>query len=202
MLGECTVSTHERAQQKSGFGSPSLGVKYAAGSVHKQQRMQTTQPARARLALRDWRTSHADAMHTNGLAHSAQPEYAHASPARCAPFGCRRRHAITGQALYHLVWDMMAASHCLPGYGNPTSGAGSALPHLHRDCARPPTFASGLGSALPHLRRDWAHHRHICTGTGLSAATSSPGADWARYTKWSRARLAQCLVGRRAAALH
>jgi hypothetical protein len=32
-----------------------------------------------------------------------------------------------------------------------------------------------LGSPLPHLRRDWAHRCHICTGTGLTAATSALG---------------------------
>jgi hypothetical protein len=46
-------------------------------------------------------------------------------------------------------------------------GAGApccALPHL----------APGLGSPLPHLHRDWAHPCHICTGTGLTPATSAP----------------------------
>jgi hypothetical protein len=28
---------------------------------------------------------------------------------------------------------------------------------------------------VPHLLRDWAHLHHICTGTGLSPATSSSG---------------------------
>jgi hypothetical protein len=27
----------------------------------------------------------------------------------------------------------------------------------------------------PHLHGDWAHRRHICTGTGPTAATSAPG---------------------------
>ena len=42
---------------------------------------------------------------------------------------------------------------------------------------------------VPHLHRDWAHRCHICTGTGLTPATSAPGLgsplphlhrDWAR----------------------
>ena len=32
-----------------------------------------------------------------------------------------------------------------------------------------------LGSTQPHLRRDWARPCHICTGTGLTPATSAPG---------------------------
>ncbi len=45
------------------------------------------------------------------------------------------------------------------------------------------------GSPLPHLHRDWARPCHICTGTGLTPATSAPGLgsplphlhrDWAR----------------------
>ena len=49
----------------------------------------------------------------------------------------------------------------------PTSapGLGFPLPHLHRD----------WGSQLQRLRRDWASLCHICTGTGLSSATSAPG---------------------------
>jgi hypothetical protein len=35
----------------------------------------------------------------------------------------------------------------------------------------------GLGSPLPHLRRDWAHPCQICSGTGLTPATSAPGLD-------------------------
>jgi hypothetical protein len=38
-----------------------------------------------------------------------------------------------------------------------------------------PHSAPGLGSPLPHLHRDFAHRCHICTGTGLTAATSAPG---------------------------
>jgi hypothetical protein len=38
-------------------------------------------------------------------------------------------------------------------------------PHLHRD----------RGSPLPHLHRDRTHPCHICTGTGLTPATSAPG---------------------------
>ena len=67
-----------------------------------------------------------------------------------------------------------------------TSAVRSALPHLHRDWARPchictgtglapATSAPGLGSPLPHLHRDWAHRCHICTRTGLAPATSAPG---------------------------
>jgi hypothetical protein len=70
-------------------------------------------------------------------------------------------------------------------------------PDLHRDWARPPPHhgilarpghicagtwlapghcgsAFGLG-LTPHLHRDWAHAYHICTGTGLTPATSAPG---------------------------
>ena len=43
-------------------------------------------------------------------------------------------------------------------------GLGSPLPHVR-----------GLGSPLPHLHRDWAHPCHICTGAGLTPATSAPG---------------------------
>jgi hypothetical protein len=35
--------------------------------------------------------------------------------------------------------------------------------------------APGLGSSPPHRHRDWARRCHICTGTGLAAATSAPG---------------------------
>jgi hypothetical protein len=28
--------------------------------------------------------------------------------------------------------------------------------------------------SVPHLHRDWAHTSHICTGTGLTRATSAP----------------------------
>jgi hypothetical protein len=35
----------------------------------------------------------------------------------------------------------------------------------------PPTW----GSPQPHLHRDWAHPCHICTGTGLTPATSTTG---------------------------
>ncbi len=38
-----------------------------------------------------------------------------------------------------------------------------------------PTSAPGLVAPLPHLRRDWAHPGRICTGTGLTLATSAPG---------------------------
>ena len=31
------------------------------------------------------------------------------------------------------------------------------------------------GSTRPHLHRDWAHPGHICTGIGLTPATSAPG---------------------------
>ena len=34
-------------------------------------------------------------------------------------------------------------------------------------------------AAQPHLHRDWAHRCHICTGTGLTAATSAPGLGFA-----------------------
>ncbi len=30
-------------------------------------------------------------------------------------------------------------------------------------------------ASRPHLHRDWAHPAHICTGTGLTPATSAPG---------------------------
>jgi hypothetical protein len=59
-------------------------------------------------------------------------------------------------------------------------GLRSPLPHLlHRAWVLP----------LPHLHQDWARRCHICTGTGLVAATSAPGPgsplphrhrDWAR----------------------
>ena len=32
-----------------------------------------------------------------------------------------------------------------------------------------------LSPSVPYPRRDWAHPGHICTGTGLAAATSAPG---------------------------
>jgi hypothetical protein len=35
-----------------------------------------------------------------------------------------------------------------------------------------------VGSPPPHLHRDRAHCCHICTGTGLTAATSAPGLAW------------------------
>ncbi len=38
-------------------------------------------------------------------------------------------------------------------------------PHLLRDWAHPRS----------HPSRDWAHPGHICTGTGLTPATSAPG---------------------------
>ena len=38
-----------------------------------------------------------------------------------------------------------------------------------------PLPAPGLGSLLPHRHRDWPRSCHICTGTGLTAATSAPG---------------------------
>jgi hypothetical protein len=41
--------------------------------------------------------------------------------------------------------------------------------------SRAGTSAPGRGSPLPHLHRDWAHPCHICTGTGLTPATSAPG---------------------------
>ncbi len=50
---------------------------------------------------------------------------------------------------------------------------------LQRTGLAPATSApgAGLGSPLPHLRRDWdrdwAHPCHICTGTGLTPATSA-----------------------------
>ena len=50
------------------------------------------------------------------------------------------------------------------------------LPHLYPDCARP----------SPHAHRDWVHHRHICTATGPSRATASPGLGAA-----SRVRMCQ-----------
>ena len=60
---------------------------------------------------------------------------------------------------------------------SPATGTGFApCPHLHRDRARPlPTSAPESGSPRPHLHRDRAHPGHICTGTGLAAATSAPG---------------------------
>jgi hypothetical protein len=45
-------------------------------------------------------------------------------------------------------------------------------PHLHGHWPRPGASARALGSHLQHLRWDRAHH--ICTGTGLTAATSAP----------------------------
>ena len=54
----------------------------------------------------------------------------------------------------------------------------SRCPASWRAVGRSPraaTSAPGLGSPRPHLRRDWAHPCHICTGTGLTPATSAPG---------------------------
>ncbi len=49
-------------------------------------------------------------------------------------------------------------------------------PHLRRDWAHPlPHLRRAWAHPLPHLRRDWAHPSHICTGTGLTPATSTPG---------------------------
>jgi hypothetical protein len=42
---------------------------------------------------------------------------------------------------------------------------------LDAPCAQ---SAPRLGSPRPHLHRDGAHRCHICTGTGLTAATSAP----------------------------
>jgi hypothetical protein len=43
--------------------------------------------------------------------------------------------------------------------------------------ARPSRLRRGwLGSPLPRLSSDWAHPRHICTGTGPTAAASATGA--------------------------
>ncbi len=42
----------------------------------------------------------------------------------------------------------------------------AALWHAHRAC---------YGYLLPHLHRDWSHPCHICTGTGLTPATSALG---------------------------
>ncbi len=65
------------------------------------------------------------------------------------------------------------------GLGSPCTtsapGLGLPLPHLHRGLGSPlPHLHRGLGSPLPHLHRDWAHPCHICTGTGLTPATSAP----------------------------
>ena len=46
----------------------------------------------------------------------------------------------------------------------------------------PATSALGLGPPLPHLQRDWARRCHICTGTGLAAATSA--ATTLPYLRW------------------
>ena len=46
-------------------------------------------------------------------------------------------------------------------------GLGSALPHLHRDCARPSHICTGLAPLRPNRHRAWAHRCHVCTGTGL-----------------------------------
>jgi hypothetical protein len=35
--------------------------------------------------------------------------------------------------------------------------------------------ARALFGSVPHLRRDWVHPAHICTGTGLTPATSASG---------------------------
>ena len=40
--------------------------------------------------------------------------------------------------------------------------------------------------ALPHLHRDWARACHICTGTGLAAATAAPGLGYRLLPHLSR----------------
>jgi hypothetical protein len=63
--------------------------------------------------------------------------------------------------------------------------------------ARPRRFCRG--SPLPHLHRDWAHPCHICTGTGLTPATSAPGLG--RFVQGASTarclRRADCLTSRR-----
>ena len=62
-----------------------------------------------------------------------------------------------------------------PGHCGSAFGLG-LTPHLHRDWGSPlPHLHRDWGSPLPHPHRDWAHAYHICSGTGLTPATSSSG---------------------------
>jgi hypothetical protein len=44
-----------------------------------------------------------------------------------------------------------------------------------KEAMRSAAVPQGLGHVLPHLHRDCAHPCHICTGTGLTPATSALG---------------------------
>jgi hypothetical protein len=83
--------------------------------------------------------------------------------ATSAPGRARPRHICTRTGL------APAASATGPG-ATSAPGLGSPPPHLHRDWARP----------LPHLHQDRAPPAHICTGTGLTPATSAPALGGAR----------------------
>jgi hypothetical protein len=61
------------------------------------------------------------------------------------------RHQLHAEHLRNLCDVSLATS---------ATRAGSPLPHLRRDWARP----------RPHLHRDWARPCHICAGTGLALA--------------------------------
>ncbi len=50
-----------------------------------------------------------------------------------------------------------------------------APPQIPRHEVCLPTSAPGQGSPLPHLHQERAHSCHICAGSGLAPATSSPG---------------------------
>ena len=95
-------------------------------------------------------------------------------------------------------------------------GGLTPAPHLCPDCtAQPRRIGAGTGdcscnictrtgpsqgrcSPLPHLHRDWVHPCHICTGTGLTPATSAPGLGFPPSCIHVRAALRPPLLSPRA----
>ena len=67
----------------------------------------------------------------------------------------------------HTPYKTADAAHRLKTYKTIVSSA-----YVHRAMG---SRAITVGSPRPHLHRDWAHPAHICTGTGLTPATSAPG---------------------------
>jgi hypothetical protein len=110
-----------------------------------------TTPLHTRTHARDART------HAHGS--EADPRVAIATTARMPP-----RAAAQHAAARRLSQDMFLLEGIEAAEGKEGEQHGEP-PHAHAHVARPP----------PHLHRDWARRCHICTGTGLAAATSALG---------------------------
>ncbi len=112
-------------------------------------------------------------------AKAAHQRHVAAAAKRCAPFRTLPVHSAWGtpraRAAVVRLFNGSASV-----YGHPPLNAGwpscrdsperSRMQRTHTRVTHSPRCVS-----VPHLHRDWAHPCHICTGTGLTPATSAPG---------------------------